>query len=378
MAFIVSLLLVQAVGASHAFAPALLGMRRHIWFFWDDRGDDVTSEVSAEHETRDWVFEQTLSSWRSHNPGWNVTILNFDILPQFMNTSKVRSTMSVQAQSDMIRINVLNNHGGVWADASLACLQPLDDWVWPFIRREGYFMFGTICSWFIVSIPHSSLLTRWVAAADNYWETRTVASGNVGGTGDYRWLDGTLTEHLANDPAFADRFNSRVSMPCIGPCSPHMFYQDGCRDQVPASLSACVQECLDSDDLPAVAKLTMHEQCGYYGLGPQYTDSNGYHILDAAVGHTLAPTGGATGPIGGPSRPVHAPIANRTCIANSTCNEWPTFAACTAVYVDNYWLAGYICLCVLGLLLLSVACCMGGQPQGGAATEKTPLAAQQQ
>ena len=33
------------------------------------------------------------------------------------------------AQSDVVRLNVLANHGGVWADATVACMQPLDLWL---------------------------------------------------------------------------------------------------------------------------------------------------------------------------------------------------------------------------------------------------------
>ena len=353
-------------------------MPRTVWFFWDT-GMDVTGAAEQAIESRDWLFERTLTSWRLHNPSWEIRILNFTTLPRYMNASKLKSTMSIQAQSDVIRINVLNNHGGVWADATLACLRPLDAWIWPFIRSVGYFMYGDVCSWFIASAPRSALLTRWVAAADAYWATRDVPSGNVGGTGDYRWLDGCLQGLLTLDRPFRDAFLTRDSKPCIGPCSPHMFYQVGCRDQVPVPLSGCVQECIDSDDLPDVAKLSMHAQCGFRGLSSEATDSNGYHILERAIGPgQMSPaTGGREGTLGGPERPTHYPQGNRTCIANSTCFDAPPYATCSAVGpLSNAALSVVITSTVMLMLLMSgLWCWWQDQERQAPGLESTPYEA---
>jgi mannosyltransferase OCH1-like enzyme len=37
--------------------------------------------------------------------------------------------MPVQAQSDAYRTLILHRHGGIWVDASLFCIAPLDNWI---------------------------------------------------------------------------------------------------------------------------------------------------------------------------------------------------------------------------------------------------------
>jgi mannosyltransferase OCH1-like enzyme len=43
-----------------------------------------------------------------------------------MKVEKLKPNMTIQAKSDMIRLHVLSTHGGVWADSTMLCLQPLD------------------------------------------------------------------------------------------------------------------------------------------------------------------------------------------------------------------------------------------------------------
>jgi len=303
----------------------LEAMPRRVWLFWEDSGETLATDASVS-----FVVPNVLRSWQMHNPDWEVTVLNFATLPQFMDTSKLKDTMSIEAKTDMIRINVLDRHGGVWSDASAACLKPLDSWIWPFVNETGYFMFGDICSWFVASAPHSELTSKWVAAADAYWANRTEPSGDVGGVGDYRWLDGNLITTLDADAAFARRFYGRQSLACTGPCSPHMFYQDGrdCADQVMTPLSSCTQGCLDSDDLPPIAKLTLYAQCGGLGaISASDTGTNGYHVLARALGPGVLPkaTGVPDSPRGSPDRPLHQPMAQHTCTANSSCQQNPLY-----------------------------------------------------
>merc|ERR1719384_1366993 len=37
--------------------------------------------------------------------------------------------MTIQAKSDVIRVNILAMFGGIWLDASVYCLAPIDDWL---------------------------------------------------------------------------------------------------------------------------------------------------------------------------------------------------------------------------------------------------------
>ena len=179
-----------------------------------------------------------------------------------MDTAKLKPNMSIQAQSDVIRLNLLKNHGGVWADATMLCMKPLDEWVWEYIVAQGYFMFGRLtCSWFIVSRANTDLLATWSRLADAYWANRDSPSGNVGGTGNYRWMDGVLIDYLDRNETFRSSFVQRKSLPCTGKCSPHMFYDNGCMDEVNSDLSPMVAECIRTHAFAPVYKLTKTPRC---------------------------------------------------------------------------------------------------------------------
>ena len=254
-------------------------MNKVIWMLWDGGPPP-------------YVVQQVHQSWKCLNPGWDVIVLDRGSLRRYMDAGKLKGTMSIQAKSDMIRLHVLNNHGGVWADSTMLCLRPLDSWIWPYLTNSNatkYFMFGQgFCSWFIASEAHSELTSRWVALADEYWSNRTVPSGNVGGVGNYRWLDGVLINYMRRDAKFKRAFESRPSLPCNGDCSPHMFYSKGCRNEVNMPLSPMIASCITSGNLPPAAKLTMHARCRSRAVDGGSVGTSGYELIQEATQRSRA------------------------------------------------------------------------------------------
>jgi hypothetical protein len=96
--------------------------------------------------------------------------------------------MSPQAKSDMLRLLLLWHYGGVWADTTMLCCRPLDEWVDDYVVRQsaasGMWMYrgydqgrgGAV--WLIASMRHSPLLRRWIVAMAHFWQEqrRTGAS----------------------------------------------------------------------------------------------------------------------------------------------------------------------------------------------------------
>lgn len=86
------------------------------------------------------------------------------------------------AQSDVVRLNVLANHGGVWADAMVACMQPLDLWLDAALKPTGFWMYRgdyiggkrSPCSWFM--LPSAAQASRAGGAA---WDRTTGRRGRV-------------------------------------------------------------------------------------------------------------------------------------------------------------------------------------------------------
>ena len=49
--------------------------------------------------------------------------------------------ISPQAKSDIIRLSLLKNYGGIWADSTLLCMQPLSFWFYEALSKTGMWMY---------------------------------------------------------------------------------------------------------------------------------------------------------------------------------------------------------------------------------------------
>lgn len=104
-----------------------------------------------------------VESWRRRNPGWTVRVLDDAGLGQWIDMQDVRDRnprLTIQVFSDILRWRLLARHGGVWADATLYCSRPLDDWLPSNTSPMGFFCFRSpedflYHSWFLVGGPSS-------------------------------------------------------------------------------------------------------------------------------------------------------------------------------------------------------------------------------
>ncbi len=132
-------------------------MTKTLWTYWHQGWRNAPEHVSL-----------CLRSWSHHNPGWRIEALDAESVRQFATLDAVdigRPDISMQKRSLFIRLELLRRHGGVWADATVYCWQPLDSWL-PACARTGYFAFRDpgpdrmASSWFIASEPDHPLLVR--------------------------------------------------------------------------------------------------------------------------------------------------------------------------------------------------------------------------
>ena len=85
------------------------------------------------------IAQRAHHSWILYNPEWTVRGINLEEAEKLTRVrvegtegylpDEVWSSLSIQAKSDYIRIALLHFYGGVWADASLLCNEPLDSWL---------------------------------------------------------------------------------------------------------------------------------------------------------------------------------------------------------------------------------------------------------
>lgn len=157
---------------SRVFTPtasqAQDGVERNIWIYWN------SGESSAPELVR-----LAVSSWRILNPTWKVYLVSDTNLFDFVGEDELgpqHAHLPIQQASNIIRGALLRKHGGVWVDATLLCLRPLDSWLpqkfagdflAPQVGRSIFF-----ANWFLVSKRHGVFITAWQKSTLDYFSRR--------------------------------------------------------------------------------------------------------------------------------------------------------------------------------------------------------------
>ncbi len=119
-----------------------------------------------------WNFER----WRSLNPDFELVVLDDKTSRPYLADLPIDlADVTVQARSDIIRLSLLDQHGGIWVDASVVPLAPLDDWINHALARAAFFAFERegitlpLSSWFLAARPGAHLVRDWNALVRSYW-----------------------------------------------------------------------------------------------------------------------------------------------------------------------------------------------------------------
>jgi len=172
-------------------------------------------------ENAKWLNRQIIESWKINNPDWKIHYIDLNNLKDYVNDIDYiydeTKNISPQAKSDIIRLSLLKNHGGIWADATLLCMQPLDHWVYEATDPVGFWMYhgngGGMsnetgpASWFIVSKKNNYMITKWKRKCDEYWN-------NNDSTDNYFWMDGLFKDLLETDETFNEMWSKVPHLSC--------------------------------------------------------------------------------------------------------------------------------------------------------------------
>ncbi len=156
------------------------------------------------------------ATWETENPGWEVRALSNRTISDYVDLSarfpSVKDKwLSAESFSDIVRVALLAEHGGVWADSTLYCTRPLDDWLAPHLG-QGLFAFSRpgpdrmISSWFIASSSGGELIRRLSEAIGRYWVGRDVQH-------HYFWLHYLFGEVYEQDAVFRRHWDATVHIP---------------------------------------------------------------------------------------------------------------------------------------------------------------------
>lgn len=147
------------------------GTPRILWFAWLQGIDTAPPLV-----------KRCLHSWQCHNSGWQIIVLDGQNLNEYVDVDEIigpnRQIISMQALTNIIRINLLANVGGVWADATCFCCRPLDDWIGNYLT-SGFFAFEKpardrlISSWFLASREDCHLTQTYCRHVNAFWRNNS-------------------------------------------------------------------------------------------------------------------------------------------------------------------------------------------------------------
>ena len=134
-------------------------MNRTVWIYWHQGEEKAPPLVT-----------HCIASWRERNPGWRVHVADAGSLATWSDLAAsldlTREDITMQLLSDLVRVDLLARHGGVWADASVYCARPLDDWIGDAMNGSGFFAFHhprpdrLMASWFIAAEPANPLVVE--------------------------------------------------------------------------------------------------------------------------------------------------------------------------------------------------------------------------
>lgn len=153
-------------------SPADFRVPRIIYSLWLQGENDAPELVRL-------IFRR----WASLNPSYEVRILDGNDVRRLLENSGISwQAMTPQALSDVVRMQVLAD-GGVWADASVLPIEPLDAWLPSLLQDSGFFAFEKpgvdrpISSWFLAASRNQILMKKWLEEVERFWsKPRSLAT----------------------------------------------------------------------------------------------------------------------------------------------------------------------------------------------------------
>ncbi len=171
-----------------------------------------------------FLARKCLASWQLLNPGWDIRPIDLDAIRLYLDLpSLTNKEITAASLSDLIRIELLHEYGGIWADATVLCRKPLNDWIPPLIE-SGFFAFNRpgpdrpLSSWLLAtSAPGHPIVDNWREATFSYWRNRSSSR-------DYFWFHHLFDDLCQSSGAFRQGWES---VPKISADLPHRAQELG-------------------------------------------------------------------------------------------------------------------------------------------------------
>jgi len=194
----------------HTFEPKI------IWILWFQGWDNPP-----------WMIQKVKESWIKHNPNYSIRLLSDENLHLYLPnlfSNFDNKQITLQAKSDIIRLSLLHEYGGIWADATMLCMQSVDNWIDEMTLPSGIWMYTGYhgkgpASWFIVSQKNSYIIDQWKKACDVFWNTND-------NTDTYFWMDSLFFNLMKTNSKFDTLWGKVPRILCDDINQAHTFFID--------------------------------------------------------------------------------------------------------------------------------------------------------
>jgi hypothetical protein len=183
-------------------------MRKTIWTCWFQG-----------RETAPHLVKKCLRSWERNNAGWEFRCLDATSIERYIALGQhidlSRQSLTAASLSDILRILLLREFGGVWVDATLYCNRSLDEWL-PGVMAEGFFAFAApapdrpLSSWFLSAASDNYLISSWCRRTMEYWSNRTDSN-------DYFWFHRLFRDMCESDRVAMEEWTRVPKVSADGP-----------------------------------------------------------------------------------------------------------------------------------------------------------------
>ncbi|MDE5610744.1 MAG: capsular polysaccharide synthesis protein [Odoribacter sp.] len=127
------------------------------------------------------LVKKCIASIRKHSAGREVIVITneniaqYVTFPDFILRKKAKGRISNTHFSDLLRIALLSQYGGIWIDSTVYLTAPLPDYILNaplFCYKTSHLSPGKIkvSSWFIAAKPHHEIIVRTQAILWEYWK----------------------------------------------------------------------------------------------------------------------------------------------------------------------------------------------------------------